>query len=747
MENFQLYRTNILLGGQMKWDICINDSADGLVVTDFHLSPISNNIPYTHNLDVVLLNNKHEDNVKEFYKTIKGNFYSDGMSAEFQHNWPIIVNKGEKINTYNDICDMGCKPMKNFDLYGKQFEFLCPVWIEHLYDDLNFIISVKDRNTNNTISSKTLNLSLNNNENRFNKYFNDWIKTCKLDEGNDNVLFVDLKKDKAFINGFNVNYGVHFMKDIHSSLESLTTRERPLLEFDNIILSNFWNNEMIVNQLFNFNLCFNIDDILSSAITSEIYGVPLKISIEVYIGNDKLKLKDFNTEYEYIPKQIVYNDGTGNSEYENINVLNYLLDYKCLDLVSENKYSQQTFHWSLCDNSDYIFNLYDGFSGYSIIDGKIIENEHSYGNTPSTDEELPIPEKNNLGWINRVELNAWRDFYELISKSIPNDISICSVFHNSKFVNGLKYNYLPQHPLCTLGVVVTPLLFSKIKNEYSSSIISLGTNFAVYIQEFYVDKKKHFMVLLITVSENNLTFYSFKKRLEPNIQNILKNENGILSEFVSTFISFEPANIIVIPNTVSVDIAKGPSKKIDELCYYKNDGETNYVARYDGKLKPNFINNRKIYFKDYISDDRTEGVSNLQKSKYAQYVNTGFEPFYKSIDYCSILSTDIDYTNIPNVSVSEHDNVSLINTVEHKWFNDSVVIGFLAEHNISLIIDDTDDVNDAIKDYLESYHNISETSPIDKQYIYDKYNVYYDWEYLSLTNVNQYKYKIKLRLK
>ena len=46
MDNFQLYRTNLLLGGQMKWDLVVGNTNSELFVSDFHLTPISNNIPF-----------------------------------------------------------------------------------------------------------------------------------------------------------------------------------------------------------------------------------------------------------------------------------------------------------------------------------------------------------------------------------------------------------------------------------------------------------------------------------------------------------------------------------------------------------------------------------------------------------------------------------------------------------------------------------------------------------------------------
>ena len=84
MDNFQLYRTNVFLGGQLKWDLIVDNSATRLHVADFHLSPISDNIPFIYKTDDVLIYNTHQDNVKAYYNANKGNFYKEGLDPKFR---------------------------------------------------------------------------------------------------------------------------------------------------------------------------------------------------------------------------------------------------------------------------------------------------------------------------------------------------------------------------------------------------------------------------------------------------------------------------------------------------------------------------------------------------------------------------------------------------------------------------------------------------------------------------------------
>ena len=55
MQNYQLYNTNILLGGQQKWDIVL-ESDGGLYIKDFHITPVSDNIPYNRKVNENLMN-------------------------------------------------------------------------------------------------------------------------------------------------------------------------------------------------------------------------------------------------------------------------------------------------------------------------------------------------------------------------------------------------------------------------------------------------------------------------------------------------------------------------------------------------------------------------------------------------------------------------------------------------------------------------------------------------------------------
>ena len=135
MVNYQLYRTNVLLGGQMKYDLILNTSQRGNTtsIVDFHITPISNRVPYGKYIQEDLLNYSHNENIKKYYEKISSSFYKDFTNPLLVSDYPLPNSyKGETSET---TYEMGCRRM-TYSLYQKQHEFLCPVWLEKI-DDIN----------------------------------------------------------------------------------------------------------------------------------------------------------------------------------------------------------------------------------------------------------------------------------------------------------------------------------------------------------------------------------------------------------------------------------------------------------------------------------------------------------------------------------------------------------------------------------------------------------------------------------
>ena len=211
------------------------------------------------------------------------------------------------------------------------------------------------------------NLKLGSNK-KFVEYFNNYLEHIGLHKGCNWVF--NISKNHCLVRGLNVKTGnVQETKSL-TLYNNLTHRERPVLEVNNMIINTINEKSLIACQLFNFNFCFNLEDIMDSFVYSEMCNSNIYISIVAKIDGETLEVRDIFSNHEYIEKlcahtpSIVLNNNNIAVEYEksNMNVFDYLRDYDCIDLVDKNKILQNTCHWALSAAQNQLFNLYDGFS-------------------------------------------------------------------------------------------------------------------------------------------------------------------------------------------------------------------------------------------------------------------------------------------------------------------------------------------------------------------------------------------------
>jgi hypothetical protein len=776
MENFQLYRTNLALGGQMKWDLVVDNKSGVLHIANFNLTPISNNVSYTRKVNNSLLNNTHKDNVKEYYKHLGDNFYNEGLAAEYTHNWPIVINHGDKPNIYSNIYDMGCKRTKFYNLYNKQFEFLCPVWIENLTKSIEFKFVIKAPKSKHILSSKVLKFTKNNISefhNKFIEYFYNHIIESGQYAGNDNVMNIQFDKKSAYVYGLNARTGMFETLDVSHIISDLTAREMPLMKFDDTLLSMFTNNNIICSQLYNFNFCFNLNDIMSNYVAKMLYGKELIISMHVTIDGKEIVIKDFYTEYEHIDRDNYYS----NAEYSNIklNVLDYLNDYSYIDYINKNKYCQKICHWSLCDNNEYIFNLYKGFGGYCVSlddngETHIIENSYQYGKSPDTGSTKFSESMNNAGWLNYEIIDNLSDFENIYNdKEYKHDHAL--LIKDQTYINDLKYDLsnltyngasIKNKGMYLYGICADQSTFVSIYDKKSiiKYMLSQANENALTYTCMLLDNN---IIYLVSPSMDGLTFASVYN----NIYCLMTSNkfDSIGSEAIKSAILFlydflrskRNASIIPINASIGWKYCLGPAVGVKEIEYCDNDDYT-YVIRYDGKIKPTFIapldtHKNTIYYKDIISDTEVNGVSNLKQSIYNTYSKSYFEPIYPSINYTSIKKIQTyDYNAVPEVKVSEYESkINLINDVEYSWFNDGVSLFISPMLSVTYLnkLDKTtgkyESLDNIAYKIIQSYYKLNDDKKI--RYILSMYDMSNSWEYASENNVDDYIYNITFKMK
>ena len=126
-------------------------------------------------------------------------------------------------------------------------------------------------------------------------------------------------------------------------------------------------------------------------------------------------------------------------------------------MIAKNKFCQSRCHWSLNDNNDYIFNVYNGFSGFHIDKDTdtntntnvyhYYENNHQYGTTPNTLLDKYSKTDNSTGWINIENFKPSKDdgtiqyneFYANYIVDFKNKMYNGTLFYDNIYVNNIRY--------------------------------------------------------------------------------------------------------------------------------------------------------------------------------------------------------------------------------------------------------------------------------------------------------------------
>lgn len=753
MTNYQLYSTNVFLSGQMKMDLILSLFDDDIMVSDFHLSPVSPNVPYSNLSEEQLLNYSHKENIIKFHKQIEGYFYEKCIPSELKHNWPIISEV--PVKSYDDTYMMGCKRSKYYSLYGKQFEFLCPIWIERLRHPLKFTINIKDVNGK-LISSRSLDLVKKNNRthDKFVNYLYEYMKYIELiGVGDDHVININLDRRVGDLIGVNVMDGNVYHKDISFMVNNLLYRERPVMESDSMIIDCFKNNKMITKQLFNFNLCFNIEDIIPRQISNLISGHRLNIEVLVGDNTGNYPLVDFYTNYEYISREwcgfMDFNKSITSKSYvveepDNSNaiknVYEYLKDFRYIDFMDKNKFSPMIIHWSISDNPDYVFNLYNGFCGMSGDGSTIIYHDGTYGKTPDIYQTSYSKKLNNVGWANIVNIDTYEKFSTLYLDYFETSRSYATNF-NKTWVNGVKYES-PQN----VNVI---LLYASNQSVYD--VITHNIDTKISDQLLYYCPNRIGEENVIYLISNDLNYLTFKY-VKDNVLKLIDCDGNLLM-LKNLLSSTEDMTAIIFDKSLEIKQAIGPTTTISEVDYIKDDNGYVSLFRYGGKLKPTFISGdggrfNYIYNKDVLKSEY------YSDSIYKKYSATKYQPLYKSIGYYPIKNHKLDYKNPRKLFIDQHFKIK-----EHKWFNNNIIYNLKGEFNWEFNSETMGNgeyraVKDMILERLATVYNIKTRDELD--YIYNLYEIDIDFDYAKkynyefeeyIDNINEYVYKVKLILK
>lgn len=751
MYNFQLNNTSVYLGGQCQWDLVLGKDSGNLTVDGFQLTPISENIPFNKKGEIRHLNDYHSDTIKEFYSDIKEDFWNTNSCLKTYQTTTDCIGWDQS------MC-AGFKRCESFKVYDKQYHFFLPLWLQNIKDGsyLEFRFKFSSLGGSNlggrTLRLKTFGEDDENFHNSFVKYFNNWlkyIKVCNEDEkGNDRVVNINIKEKTASISGVSVECGQNTGEiNCDYVISNLLNYERPNIETDYIITSMFKSHNTIVSQLFNFNFCFNLEDMISPGIMRNLYGATITGDVEVWLINEeggtseKLEKRSLFTNYDYIKKssfrpfEVIFSGYveptyiTDNDE----NVLSYLKDNTILDLKDKNKIVQYICHWGYPNFKDQTFNLYDGYKYiYENIDVdnlsignneiEIVESEIPYTNGIS----IPylrndyIETRGDLSWVYPSRI-LW---LEGGNTSSPLD-SIKNIIVN-KIINlgieGVAYkncvsiekldnvwgtNVNIEEDPCSEVCCIYLNTNSPVDNILTSLNISYteitDKTYLVSNSGFYIIFTNDLSELILNTlikntnnSNNDSDLYALNASLQKFRESITKGNNGEFYGF-------------------GTEIGVGKDD-LNNNIYYKLDTKSTYVYRKDGNIYPSIL----------IDGEDDE---NLNFDYYYDVYNQEI----KQIDYSGETSL---ISGIPEITLQHIDRVLVIPTS----------LSFINEQALDPDLAPITPLSEIIKDEIASLLGLSSDDDL-VDYIYKLYYSEFTYEYeFSKEEGNKIKYLIKLTL-
>lgn len=414
---YQLLKTSPYLSGQVRLDL-VADHLEGdpkILLDEVHVVPISDSIWYNCPEDQIQY--KHTDNIVSLYKAIEDKFYSVKGDILLRGKYPYYSVHGTECDTVDHTYQMGLRRTST-SRYGKDFSFLLPMWIDSdISDNIEFYITVYPvSNPDNALTTKKLELS-----ERLRAYIREYLYSLDSD-----LVYIGLRDQTAYLKGLEAGTGTVVTKDISSIVSTLLERERPLIETDNMLCMKLSEYSMVARQLINFNFCFNMRDLFSPNIESTILWNPVNVVVEARVDGEAVETRDIYTNYsdiysykissnpihpgsfvEGMYRPLMSSDGMEVLDQSGepvivetkFNVLDYLQDTKCIDLVHANKMLQPNFHWAFQDNLRYTWNLYNGFSPLVEEDGAVHRIEGRFFGTPDIMSENYEAFRNNLQWI------------------------------------------------------------------------------------------------------------------------------------------------------------------------------------------------------------------------------------------------------------------------------------------------------------------------------------------------------------
>lgn len=628
---------------------------------------------------------------------------------------------------------------------------------------------------------------------------------------NTEFIYFDFNNYRAWVKGINAETGLLQVCDDSYTLQNITSRERPLLEFDNMVANMFSRNKLVCTQLFNFDFIFNIEDILPLEFINSMIGEKINVYIDVYKDNKKVEYKDLYSNYEFIPR---YDTSTGENGI--INALDYMHDNKSIELIDKNKLVQPTFHWAFQNNNELEFNLYNGLSPVftEIINGTSVTSTRRtgfMGDFPNIYAKEFVKYDNPLCIMKYTKVNISSS--SRVVETILNAYNDDDYFYSFDYANEDEYQWFGNiridnykfkktgdgcaavgikqlDPTIKFGILdigtkyngMYELIYKTLKQSFSNVNICAGPNGKDSYKNIIVIYNSYRLMFVIFGYDSNIVQQLFFNNVVYNKEFISKfvtlkfnnvNDDGDLGLAIS-WSSTSTNNLTALINilkctdeptliktdgTVISTEAKHPDDyTVSEVSLVKNTSNIN-MFRYDMNIYPMFIstdnkssekeNKNKVYWqKQYIGNILNTNNDIDNIADFNTKSFTKFSPIYPSIDYFVLKNDDIN-----DYAIFYMDNNGYDYRGEKEWYDKNALFVLPTTVSCEFVSDKITESNISALLYNNVFKNIDDGTEdgirkkIFDEFVFPLYEYKYTYDYLSLTDISKYKYTITYTLK
>lgn len=779
---FQLLKTTPYLGGQIRWDIPLyyhyEDGEHIMDTPELHIVPLNDDIKFNEDNSWETFNYSHIENVKHLYEQIGDDMFTayGEWTGEY---W--LYNNGDILDPYSHVYNMGARRTR-FTRYNKQFSFLCPLWIsEETNPELfEFEVSIKvSGEERDHIIRRVFRLS-----DKICGYMADYLnKSARYMEPDpaapnpgyqgvtDDLLSIKFNPNYAYITGVDVQSGNYTTMDVTYMIGDILSREIPMIEFDNILISKFMESHVVAQQLINLNFLFNMEDI-SYVLKESLLGKHITVVVRTKYDGQYLPIKDFYTNYTNIPSYRMDRSSMSNVK----NVCDYLGDNIIVDYMYTNKFTQPLFHWAMVENPTYIYNFYDGFAPI-FKDGnafyRIAGRYYDQADLSQINHDVYNSAANWCKTLNNSGLTATISM-EYNNKVLQEpDLYASQLFMN--FDTGISYLNNNRFDMAKMDIDsyhITDLppvyIYAIIKDpgniNESDNVVNPTLNASMII----TNMNDKIIIRFECDNINYSTYYRYSNLIKQAIVSgygctngertfVIHMADGGSPESMKDLLRFiadmydnwiSPYRIEFTKGTL-IDTVPSFGEHHPKECYmYKYNAYNSFVLRYTGALCPMFIsptdeNYRNINYRYKQWGD----INNSDVRKYGEFIKTGMKPLYPSIDYYS-LEEEYDSTSRPQWYT---DNWPW----EVIWKNDGIIYILPERYETSFVEHNPipyDSENEEQKmwqklyDYIDSIGIQVETTWM-KHKLKELYNISYNFDYPDETNVNEILYHVKFDLR